>query len=303
MLSFMFVFLGFMPLTSPEIITELGVLQKTLKKVQVKITDLHTELDNFKKKMSQSKVIFRDISNGLFDQMIGSHRLFTSLPKTHLKLNPAGGTCTLNLVPGVGVYNTVAYTLMYRYLIIEMNAEILKETAPKPLVDKLVQHANAQVNFCIAIHGTRYLKAAFGDNNIVFHGFLVDCVPLVNGYSQRNLKMGVFGLDGVVPSTRQGSMPVDRLEARYVHCHDERISPNNAHVSIQDKKTGSFWSVVISPDEKRVAVTYNILINDKTFLDEKVLPIIKDSSTIDEIVNNLAGIDKNLDLRKFSKFK
>ncbi len=183
-------------------------------------------------------------------------RVFTFIENSKIKSNE---TQILNLVPAIGVYGN-PINIRKPLLLCELSSDLLQAHVPKTLSDELAKYSNVQKSFCAVMHGPFPVKVL--KQNMFFHGFLADCIPPVAGKIRSNLKMGVFGTQGISNVGQKDSMPFDKLQERDVHFHDKCLSPNNAHIGMIDGRSiASFWSVIVSPDGKRVAVTYNVLIN------------------------------------------
>ena len=293
---FLFIFFGTTILAASKQVKEsLNGLQKSLKQVQKKINDLQDQLQKISVKIvvpaSSEDFCKVEIACG------GSHKkVFTLLPESNLACTKSVGL--MNLIPSIGIYGD-NYPMRQSLMSVEMGQKLLIKYAPPKLATELLNYPQAEKNFCIAIYGAIPGGDLYADNNILFHGFLGYCIAFKGKVVQRNLKMGVFGADGITQSTKSASMPFDNLEVRDVHYHGGLWSPNNAHISmIKGEKIASFWTVVLSPDEKRMAVTYNVLINDGD-LEFKIK--IHDGQNLSDILKDLAAIDTKLNLDKFFK--
>ncbi len=215
---------------------------------------------------------------------------------------------TVNLfgeVPAIGYYNEGnEYNFRMRKFLVAMLSEMVVALAPRGLVREITSQLSIRsnkadfssdlqsksINFYFHATATGVVENQKADPidktyNMLFHGFLAPVFDVIKTF-QSDVLMGVFQRDGV---TNSGSIAFDNLTKQDVHFH-EADSPDNAKFKVDDgRKVSTFWSAAISPDagdvkqgtakhlEKRVIVTYHLLINDKD-LEAKLIKIFAEKS-------------------------
>ncbi len=214
--------------------------------------------------------------------------------QTRLKKSPVQ---LINLVPALGDYGSNEYKFRERILLVEMQPlMLLRADLPgsmkialervfgKPLerfmADALAAGRRDAINFCCVVHGTlkkpsmsaqkrdyEIPQDVLNTNNMLFHGFLTDINPLIDGTIRGNVTMGIFGADGMHQVEEKTAMPFNTLENREVtYRYFNRFEPDNARIAVDKKRSlATCWSVGIVDDrkeQKSLVITYHLLAND-----------------------------------------
>lgn len=228
-------------------------------------------------------------------------KIYSMLTPTKLVYHYYG--MSLNLVPSLGVYGH-GYPMRPVLLLLEFDTKKLNGFLPKNIQEALRPYPSAQQSFCVVIQGSLGDLASNLRNNVVFHGLLVDTA--IKGKQppkfdcQKNIEMGVFDEAGA--TSTKSDIARNTLEARSVYCHDGRVSPDNAHVVFEASKfILPFWSVGVSYDHARVAITYHLVINNQD-LSERINQLANSYGSdvsLAEILSGLIKIDPALSLSRF----
>jgi hypothetical protein len=186
----------------------------------------------------------------------------------------------LDKIPAIGVYYNDGYNFRTRRFVAQMKPTALTQ-APVSLVNAVKTYVNANqegplnvvlgqagvaCDFYTVVTGmveNQQRDAQDRTYNLVNHGFLAVDYPGDVKTFQKNVAMGIFWGSGIEVA---GSSPIaiDALGEQDVHFHDGAYcSPNDARFKVSaGRKLATFWSVAISPDKRRVAITYHLLVQD-----------------------------------------
>lgn len=209
----------------------------------------------------------------------------------------------LNNVPGLGIYHEKDYMLRESLLLVEMNPLMLLRAGIPSSLDLALQNGlkkslkefmvqafslgrSRTINFSCVVHNAlKDQEMLVKPNNLLFHSFLAQVVPLINDTVRRDLLMGIFDGNGVNRADGLVAMPLNSLEKREVaYRYFNRFEPNNGQILIpQDRAISSFWSAVIVPDAQEnnhVLITYHLVVNKPTIADLIVKQIEKEKNLL-----------------------
>jgi hypothetical protein len=187
--------------------------------------------------------------------------------------------------PSFGVYGKKGYPWRSNDAVIEMRENSLNQ-CPQELINALaarlgcsptvsellgaMANKNIKPFFFTVVSGLGQTQEDDQTLNMLYHSFLANnFYPVISDPTSifcENVYMGLFGVDGVTPQ----DVPINKLSPIQVHFHDYHFSPNNARLTLlAGRKISIFWSVGIpEKNPKYVAVTFNLLVNDKDFESE-----------------------------------
>ncbi len=188
--------------------------------------------------------------------------------------------------PLFGNYLGSGYCVSERIALIEMLPSMLNKI-PQALQQAL--GANAKLAcFYTAITGPVPDYFAEDDSkdrsyNAVFHGFLLAETSDNRLYYRHDVAMGIFEANGV--SQHVEGISFNTLSNIDVHCHDNRMSPDNARFTVtKERVISTFWSAATRG--QRTIATYNLFINTGEERD-KIRTILEAATSFDDLLSNL----------------
>ncbi len=219
-------------------------------------------------------------------------------------LTVPNGTCGLYAqIPAIGVYYGEGYNFRNRKGIIRMHNNMLVH-APAPLIaavktqlgrgtdardlHTVLADAGVTCDFYTVVTGLvedSSRDAADNTYNMVYHGFLSQ--NHTTGFFQENVQMGIFNPQGIEVAAR-APIAFGSLRAEDVNFHaGPCCSPNNACFKVSNGyNVSSFWSVAVSPDNHRVAITYHLLMNTAA-MEEDIVDVLR-CGNYDTMLRSLA---------------